>query len=533
MFDPQLKLLARSLLEFPSALSQAEYGKILAALVTHLAGTPSRYFWLLAAHDRDCHLLKYLTPHYVERTGDFLVDARHLYSKIEETIHYLSQLGTDKNSSVSLKSTVSYALCQLGITGDRVVAAPFQALGDPESNIRWEAAVAALGRKEITDDRVLDALLYALGDKDSNVRQVGTAALVQMGKTDDRVVEALFQAVLDSNSHVRKAAAVSLGQLGVKDVRVVDILFQALGDKDGNLRWEAAAVLGQLAETDVRVAEALLQALRDPESNIRWEAAAALGQLEKTDDRVVEALLQDLGDRESNIRWEAAIALGQMGKTNDRVVEALLRALGDKREFVLVAGTAFGQLEETNDQVVDTIFQTLRDKDSNVRRAAAAALGQLEKTDNRVVEALLWALGDKSEYVRASAAAALLRIFFYSQQALSYLSTRVPKERWPQRLQIHSVSDPEGETIVRYIIETAASNDPQPVFETSHAILTIIQVLLDDNSIDSIYYSLLFFSIRKLRLSIALELLPLLSHPDTDERTKQVIFQLLLRVELI
>ncbi len=56
---------------------------------------------------------------------------------------------------------------------------------------------------------------------------------------------------------------------------------------------------------------------------------------------------------------------------------------------------------------------------------------------------------------------------------------------------------------------------------------------MDEDYSDSIYYSLLFFNIKKLKLTIAVSLLKELVNPDKDERTKLVIFQLLMKVQLI
>jgi len=54
-----------------------------------------------------------------------------------------------------------------------------------------------------------------------------------------------------------------------------------------------------------------------------------------------------------------------------------------------------------------------------------------------------------------------------------------------------------------------------------------------EDATDSIYYALPFFNIRRLKLPIALELVQELANPMTDERTKLVIVQLLMRVELV
>ena len=54
-----------------------------------------------------------------------------------------------------------------------------------------------------------------------------------------------------------------------------------------------------------------------------------------------------------------------------------------------------------------------------------------------------------------------------------------------------------------------------------------------EEAADSIYYALPFFNIRRLKIPIALELVQELANPMTGERTKLVIFQLLMRVELV
>jgi hypothetical protein len=61
----------------------------------------------------------------------------------------------------------------------------------------------------------------------------------------------------------------------------------------------------------------------------------------------------------------------------------------------------------------------------------------------------------------------------------------------------------------------------------------IIQEILNEESPDSIYFSIPFFNIKKLRLPIAMELVKDLANPDLDERTKRVMFQILMKVELL
>ena len=73
MFDPTVKLLIRSLLEFPASLSGDDYPRLLNRLLTHFNVIPSGNLSLLASQDQERHLLKYLARHYDERAGDFFL----------------------------------------------------------------------------------------------------------------------------------------------------------------------------------------------------------------------------------------------------------------------------------------------------------------------------------------------------------------------------------------------------------------------------------------------------------------------------
>jgi hypothetical protein len=73
----------------------------------------------------------------------------------------------------------------------------------------------------------------------------------------------------------------------------------------------------------------------------------------------------------------------------------------------------------------------------------------------------------------------------------------------------------------------------QSIFDTPNAVRAIIKAFMREEAADSIYYALPFFNIRRLKLPIALELVQELANPMTGERTKLVIFQLLMRVELV
>ncbi len=86
------------------------------------------------------------------------------------------------------------------------------ALGDSNSDVRWNAAVA-LGK--IGTPEAVPALIAALGNSDSSVRWKAAEALEEIGTPE--AVAALIAALGDSDSSVRWKAAEALGKIGTLD----------------------------------------------------------------------------------------------------------------------------------------------------------------------------------------------------------------------------------------------------------------------------------------------------------------------------
>ncbi|MCI0618596.1 HEAT repeat domain-containing protein, partial [bacterium] len=226
-------------------------------------------------------------------------------------------------------------------------------------------------------------------------------------------------------------------------------------------------------------------------------AAAALGRLGETDQEVINALTALLNDRFQSVRWNAAYALGNLGNPNQQTIKALIGLL--------------------------------KDRDSSVKYVAAEALGKFGNTDQQIIDGLINALKHE-DYIlfKENAAWAIMKLLFLRGNSLKDLKYQLAKER---KLSLFpSISK---NNVISFILENINEKNWQEVFDAPNAVKFVVKEFLDENSPDRIYYVFPFFNIEKLRLPIAMELVKELANPMTDERTKLVIFQLLMRVELV
>jgi len=140
-------------------------------------------------------------------------------------------------------------------------------LGDPDANVRWDAA-EALGRTG--EAAAVDPLIGALADKESAVRNAAAEALGSLGVV---AVQQLSIALSSPNPQQRELAAFALGE--TKCPAAVTPLARALkNDTAPSVRAEAAAALGNMAGP---LAESALSgALVDQDEKVKQAASAAL-----------------------------------------------------------------------------------------------------------------------------------------------------------------------------------------------------------------------------------------------------------------
>jgi HEAT repeat protein len=125
----------------------------------------------------------------------------------------------------------------------------------------------------------LPALFDALHDPDPNVRREAASLLCHV-RGRQGVFEQLVVAFDDPDPAVRSAVAANVEQLF--DTRAVDPLLQALGDPDSTVRTRSARSLGIIAARSDRdrIVEALsMTSARDADAGVRRVASQELARL--------------------------------------------------------------------------------------------------------------------------------------------------------------------------------------------------------------------------------------------------------------
>lgn len=194
-FDPHLKLLAQSLVEFRTGFSENDYLEVVGEIARHLNLSHKPNCLLLAEKDSSRHLLKYLLEHYQEQAPFLPVDANPFNARQQEIISYLNKILIDEHKAQNGRLVAASALGNLGQVDERIITVLLTALKDGDYHFR-ETAATELGNLKQADERVITALLTALMDDVDDVRKAAASALGNFDQADERVITALLTALM-------------------------------------------------------------------------------------------------------------------------------------------------------------------------------------------------------------------------------------------------------------------------------------------------------------------------------------------------
>lgn len=164
-----------------------------------------------------------------------------------------------------------YAAWTLGILGDeRAVKPLIDAFNDPDTRVRWDAAVALEKIKPAAVGALLMALYYG-----APLMRIGAInALAWM--RHPIALRVLIEMLRDSDPDVRVQAIIALGWLG--DARAVEPLLDRLHDESDEVRMQAAAALGWIGSP-----QAVTPLVERMEEHTQWVPAAAIEALSQFD----------------------------------------------------------------------------------------------------------------------------------------------------------------------------------------------------------------------------------------------------------
>lgn len=300
----------------------------------------------------------------------------------------------------------------LGKPKDRsgVIAALANALEDPASNVRHNAAMALRTAGALALPAV-PALTRCLHDPVGYVRRAADAALREvspergwspwdrdpkLAKETERSIARmkkrehlpqLIALLRADNPDLRDAAALALGKLGSAAAPATAALIRALGDSSLSVCDDAAAALGAIGESTPEGINALRSALQDPA--VAYEAARSLASLGPQNLPLLLPLSEHSHDR---IRLEVVQTMGTWGIQPEVCVPALAARLQDKdfgvRRAALQALTAYPTAAVA---AAPALIDAWDDEDFDLLRKELATLlaSLIDRDDARILAALV------------------------------------------------------------------------------------------------------------------------------------------------
>lgn len=191
-----------------------------------------------------------------------------------------------------------YAAWTLGILGDeRAVAPLIDAFDDPDTRVRWDAAVALEKIRPLAVGALLMALYY--GAPLTRIGAINALAWMRHPIAPRVLIETLR----DKDVEVRVHAIMALGWLG--DVRAVAPLMNMLHDESDEVRMQAAAALGWIGSP--KAVGSLVELLDEDNPWVPIAAVEALSQI--NDSLASQALGEAANDGPVHVRQQARQAL--------------------------------------------------------------------------------------------------------------------------------------------------------------------------------------------------------------------------------
>ena len=175
-----------------------------------------------------------------------------------------------------------YAAWTLGILGDeRAVVPLIDAFDDPDTRVRWDAAVALEKIRPAAVTALLMALYY--GAPLTRIGAINALAWMRHPIAPRVLIETLR----DKDVDVRAHAIIALGWLG--DARAVEPLMDMLHDESDVVRMQAAAALGWIGSP--KAVAPLVELMNE---NTPWVPVAAVEALSQINDPLAAQALDSI-----------------------------------------------------------------------------------------------------------------------------------------------------------------------------------------------------------------------------------------------
>ncbi len=215
-FDPHLKLLAQSLVEFRTGFSESDYLEVVGEIARHLNLSHKPNCPFLAKKDSNRHLLKFLLQYYYDSVP-LLYNSSYIERMVDERIvNYFQHIIDD------------------GIN--------YMYFGHDKLRL-WKKIAKCLNKIEQRDERVINGFIKALKSQDYSVRSEATEALGIIGYADKQVINAILATVKNQYFDDEKRFVIkALVSLGESNEQVVIDMLNSMMNQRNDIKYVVAEV---------------------------------------------------------------------------------------------------------------------------------------------------------------------------------------------------------------------------------------------------------------------------------------------------
>lgn len=282
-------------------------------------------------------------PEFVKRPLRRIYSPGRAVVRKQVALNAISAMGTNaaaavpalgqvlREPHVGLSSLAASALTQQGTNGVPVLIA---ALDDGDFNIR-SAACNSLGLLRSNAAPAVPRLARIISEERG---AIASAAMVALARIGEPAVPAMVNLLGDTNSLTRQLGAAALAQMGIHNNPAarpaILVLTTAASDEDPVVRQYALQALAGADASSTEISGILLVALGDPKAEVRETAAAALALRPRVVRENLSTMYRALEDDSPTVRATAARALGQIGQHGMGAVPHLERLMTDTNDLV-------------------------------------------------------------------------------------------------------------------------------------------------------------------------------------------------------
>jgi HEAT repeat protein len=287
------------------------------------------------------------------------------------------------------RGTAAHDLGKLGSAAQRAVPALQRLLGDKDSYVRTQAAIALLKIDQTRGKEALAALTALYADKDELAVFAVLVEMREVRPTSKDVVAGLLELARNKHPMAALAAWIALDNLDAEAAEAAPVLVAALKDPLPAIRSRAALGLARIDRKYVSQAVPILrQTLAEKDLDLCFQAASALIELKAGEqDRVFDALSALLKEDKASLRLRAAqqilSLLPEKTATALPVVIGVVR--GKDRKLRLEAIEVLAALGPSAMPAEEALRNLFKDDDVEAALAATQAVIRMQPEKAREV----------------------------------------------------------------------------------------------------------------------------------------------------